>query len=155
MTRQQDRKIMKLTLPQFEPLERSARYTTAWCVVTRHLYPRTPEEVGARYRDAPYSYEEALLMFDVVRRHSWCVRRLVLAVAKRPSTRTWETRMNALLDWWEMHLELERRYLGTAEDFYAHMGSNGSQKIRDRRRRLDSDEAALEAFDMLLELKDA
>lgn len=144
---------MKLSSLHFEPLERSARYATAWCVVTRHLYPRTPEEVTGRHRDAPYSYEEALLMFDVVRRHSWCVRRLVLARAKKPSTKLWEAQMNALLDWWEMHLELQRKYLGTAEDFYSHRGGNGSsQKIRDRRRRLDSDEAALEAFDILLEL---
>jgi hypothetical protein len=141
---------MKLLL-HIESLERSTRYATAWCAVTRHLYPHTPEDVSARYHDAPYSYEEALLMFDVIRRRSWCVRYFVLALAKRPSTRAWETRMNALLDLWEMHLELERKYLGVAEDFYAHRASSGSQKIRDRRRRLDSDEADIDAFAILIE----
>lgn len=144
---------MKWTLSQLEPLERTARYATAWCAVSRHLYPRTPEEVGARHHDAPYSYEEALLMFDVVRRRSWCVRRLVLVLAKKPPTRVWEAQMSAALDWWEMYLERERKYLIAAQDFYGHRCSEEGQKLRNRRRQLDSDEADIDAFTILIEEK--
>jgi len=126
-------------------VESGARYVAAWCAVRRDVHAAPERSTAAHNKTAPPCYYvEALLMFDITRRHGKRVRKRLERELNRPRTFNRMRNMLRLLKWWRVFLELQNMYYIQAMD----LRPKGSQQLRDRHNRLQKDE---EMFDRLTE----
>ena len=123
-------------------VERYSRRVTAWCGVSQHL--RLPTDFVRE--GAPFSYEEALQMFDVLHQRTRLLKAIVRMTGKKGSDNYGKPITELSLEACENRLELMRRYLDLAEDFYGFKGSGQSQQISDRRHLLDESQALLDSY---------